>query len=70
MSKKGGKKKLDIKKRTLRKLDETQAENARGGTQVAPINKYPYQAPIGYSGGDDVNCATAGWKVIQSRLPQ
>jgi len=23
---------------------------------------------IGYSGGDDVNCATAGWKVIQSRL--
>jgi uncharacterized protein GlcG (DUF336 family) len=25
---------------------------------------------IGYSGGDDVNCATAGWKVIQSRLPQ
>jgi uncharacterized protein GlcG (DUF336 family) len=25
---------------------------------------------IGYSGGDDVNCATAGWKVIQSRLAQ
>jgi len=25
---------------------------------------------VGYSGGDDVNCATAGWKVIQSRLPQ
>ena len=25
---------------------------------------------IGYSGGDDVNGATAGWKVIQSRLPQ
>ena len=25
---------------------------------------------IGYSGGADVICVAAGWRVIQSRLPQ